>query len=92
MVAIEKTFSPHCRPPPHDAVAVDAVWGGADGRAGARGKAAPSDMADFAMPPAGKSLPTLWMDNSSHAADHAAAGDFQVRRDADWVGPMPVVL
>lgn len=31
------------------------------------------------MPPAGRSLPTLWVDNSSHAADHAAAGDFQVR-------------
>lgn len=46
---------------------------------GARAKAVPSDMADFAMPPAGRSLPTLWVDNSSHAADHAAAGDFQAR-------------
>lgn len=53
--------------------------GGVVAEGGARAKAVPSDMADFAMPPAGRSLPTLWVDNSSHAADHAAAGDFQAR-------------
>lgn len=51
----------------------------ADGALDARAKATPSDMADFAMPPAGRSLPTLWVENSSHAADHVAAGDFQAR-------------
>eukprot|EP00752_Nemacystus_decipiens_P007324 g6553.t1 len=53
----------------------DLDFGDEDGPA--RAKPIPSDMADFAMPPAGRSLPTLWVENSSHAADHAAAGDFQ---------------
>lgn len=69
----------HCCLLPLLLVAAAAAAAFADGAAGARAKATPSDMADFAMPPAGRSLPTLWVDNSSHAADHAAAGDFQVR-------------
>ncbi|CAN0443150.1 unnamed protein product, partial [Hapterophycus canaliculatus] len=59
-------------------------------------------MADFAMPPAGRSLPTLWVENSSHAADHAAAGDFQAREnrkrerrggggEGGWVGAMQLL-
>lgn len=66
-----------------------AFYHAVDSRAAARGKAAPSDMSDFAMPPAGRSLPTLWVDNSSHAADHAAAGDFQVSLGH---APLPVGL
>lgn len=76
-------FPPSCRfsPPPLAlAPCADAAAdAGAEGATGSRAKTTPSDMADFAMPPAGRSLPTLWVENSSHAADHAAAGDFQAR-------------
>lgn len=32
---------------------------------------------DFRVPPAGVSATALWCQNSTHAADHAAAGDFE---------------
>ncbi|CAN0223457.1 unnamed protein product [Discosporangium mesarthrocarpum] len=49
--------------------------GTSQGHGGSGGVA--SDLNDFAMPPAGKALTLMWVENSSHAADHAAAGDFQ---------------